>query len=190
MNVEIDLITACIRRERKAQYELYKQTYRYLMSICIRYTGSYEDAQEALNTGFLKILNNLEKYQSHIPFRAWIRKIIINTLIDEYRKNKKHDDNLKYVENFEELPVAAAMNDAIAKMDAEEIHKLVMNLPPMSQRVFNLHVVDGFTHQEIANMLGISEGTSKWHLHFSREQLKTMLAKIGKTAKTLMLTLL
>jgi RNA polymerase sigma factor (sigma-70 family) len=187
MNVEIDLITACIRKERKAQYELYKLTYRYLMSICIRYTHSYEEAQEALNTGFLKILNNIEKYQSHIPFRAWIRKIIVNTLIDEYRKNKKHDDNLKFVENYDEIPVAAAMNDAIDRMDAQEIHKMIQTLPPMSQKIFNLYIIDGFTHQEIANMLGISEGTSKWHVHFSREQLKAMLSKAAKTVKTFVL---
>ncbi len=89
MNIEIDLITACIRKERKAQYELYKLVFRYLMSICIRYTHSYEDASEALNTGFLKILNNMDKYRADVPFKAWIRKIMVNVLIDEFRKQKK-----------------------------------------------------------------------------------------------------
>jgi RNA polymerase sigma-70 factor (ECF subfamily) len=187
MNVEVDLLTACIRKERKAQYELYKLTYRYLMSICIRYSKSYEEAQEALNTGFLKILNNLEKYQSHIPFKAWIRRIQINVLIDEYRKQKKHTENIKFVEDFEELPIGAALNEAITKMDAEEIHKLITQLPPMSQRVFNLYVIDGFEHKEIAGMLGISEGTSKWHLHSSRVQLKIMLNKMAFAVKSLIL---
>lgn len=187
MNIEIDLITACVRRERKAQYELYKLTYRYLMSICIRYTRSYEEAQEALNMGFLKVLNNIDKYQSHIPFKSWIRRIIINTLIDEYRKEKKHKENIKYIEDFEELPVGAALNDAISKMNTEEIHKLITQLPPMSQRVFNLYVVDGFDHKEIGEMLGISEGTSKWHLHASREQLKAMLTKMAFAVKSLIL---
>ncbi|MGP8214336.1 MAG: RNA polymerase sigma factor [Bacteroidia bacterium] len=187
MNVEVDLITACIRKERKAQYELYKQTYRYLMSICIRYTQSYEEAQEVLNTGFLKILNNLDKYQPPVPFKSWIRKIIINVLIDEFRKQKKYKENIKYVEDYEELPLTGALNEAISKMDVEEIHKLIVQLPPMSQRVFNLFVVDGFEHKEIATMLGISEGTSKWHLHFSREQLKIMLTKMAYTVKTFLL---
>ncbi len=175
MNIDIDLITACINRERKAEYELYKLTYRYLMSICVRYTRSYEEAQEALNTGFLKILRNLEKYKAGIPFKTWIRKVMINVLIDEYRKEKKHMDNLAHVENYAEHPNMAELNNAIAKMDAEQIHKYIMKLPPMSQRVFNLYVIDGFDHREIAAMLGISEGTSKWHLHSSREQLKVML---------------
>jgi len=176
MNIDIDLITACINRERKAEYELYKLTYRYLMSICVRYTRSYEEAQEALNTGFLKILRNLEKYRSGVPFKTWIRKVMINVLIDEYRKEKKHIDNLQHIENLAELPNLASLNEAIQKMDVEQIHKYIMQLPPVSQRVFNLYVIDGFDHREIADMLGISEGTSKWHLHNSREQLKVMLS--------------
>jgi RNA polymerase sigma factor (sigma-70 family) len=177
MNIDIDLITACIRKERKAQYELYKLIFRYLMSICIRYTHSYEDASEALNTGFLKILNNMEKYRADVPFKAWIRKIMVNVLIDEFRKQKKEKENLMSAKEYAGHIPLVDLNDAIAKMDAERIHKLIMELPPVSQKVFNLYVVDGFEHKEIATMLGISEGTSKWHLHNSREQLKEKLAK-------------
>ncbi len=177
MNIEIDLITACIRKERKAQYELYKQVFRYLMSICIRYTHSYEEANEALNMGYLKILNNMEKYRADVPFKAWIRKIMVNVLIDEYRKQKKEKDNMRMVVDFADQTPMVELNNAIAKMDAERIHKLIMELPPVSQKVFNLFVVDGFEHKEIAEMLGITEGTSKWHLHNSREQLKEKLAR-------------
>ena len=176
MNIDLDLITACINRERKAQYELYKLTYRYLMSICVRYTGSYEEAQEALNTGFLKILNNMDKYKTHIPFKTWIRKVLINVLIDEYRKEKKHKENTQPLPDYASSPDLISLNAAIAKMDVEVIHKMIMQLPPVSQRVFNLYVIDGYEHKEIAELLGISEGTSKWHLHNSREQLKTMLS--------------
>jgi len=177
MNIEIDLITACIRKERKAQYELYKLVFRYLMSICIRYTNSYEDASEALNTGFLKILNNMEKYRADVPFKAWIRKIMVNVLIDEYRKQKKEKENFKIVQEDAEYTPMVEINNAIAKMDTERIHRLIMELPPVSQKVFNLFVIDGFEHKEIAEMLGISEGTSKWHLHNSRELLKGKLVK-------------
>jgi RNA polymerase sigma factor (sigma-70 family) len=175
MNIEIDLITACIRKERKAQYDLYKLVFRYLMSICVRYTHSYEEANEALNTGFLKILNNLEKYKADVPFKAWIRKIMVNVLIDEYRKQKKEKENTKAMMEYVEHTPMVDLNNAIAKMDAERIHKLIMELPIVSQRVFNLFVIDGFDHKEIAAMLGISEGTSKWHLHNSRELLKEKL---------------
>lgn len=179
MNIELDLITACINRERKAQYELYKLTYRYLMSICVRYTGSYEEAQEALNTGFLKVLNNLDKYKAHIPFKTWIRKVIINVLIDEYRKEKKHKEATTPLADYTSSPDLVTLNDAIKRMDVEVIHKMIMKLPPMSQKVFNLYVIDGFEHKEIASLLGITEGTSKWHLHNSREQLKDLLSKVN-----------
>lgn len=178
MNVDLDLITACINRERKAEYELYKITYRYLMSICVRYVNGQEAAKEMLNIGFLKVLTNLEKYKPEVPFKAWIRKVMVNTLIDEYRKEKKHSEHIEYVEEYHETSDHAEMNNVMTKMNVEEIHSLIRLLPPMSQKVFNLYVIDGFGHKEIAQLLGMTEGTSKWHLNSSREKLKEMLQKI------------
>ena len=175
MNVDLDLITACINRERKAEYALYKITYRYLMSICVRYANGQEASKEMLNIGFLKILTNLEKYKPEVPFKAWIRKVMINTLIDEYRKEKKHNEHIEYVEEYHETADHSEVNSAMQKMNVEEIHSLICKLPPMSQRVFNLYVIDGFSHKEIAALLGMTEGTSKWHLNSSREKLKNML---------------
>ncbi|MGZ4089519.1 MAG: RNA polymerase sigma factor, partial [Bacteroidia bacterium] len=86
MNIQPELINECINRERRAEYAMYKATYSYLMSICIRYTRNSDKAKEILNMGFLKILDNLEKYRPEVPFKTWIRRIMINTLIDEYRK--------------------------------------------------------------------------------------------------------
>lgn len=149
------------------------------MSICVRYTSSYEEAQEALNTGFLKILNNLDKYRSNIPFKAWIRKVLINVLIDQYRRDKRHKETVELKPDYATSPDLTSLNAAIAKMDVEAIHKLILELPPVSQKVFNLYVIDGFEHKEIAAMLGISEGTSKWHLHHSREQLKEMFTRVN-----------
>jgi RNA polymerase sigma factor (sigma-70 family) len=178
MNVNLDLITACINRERKAEYELYTLTYSYLMSICFRYTHSRENAEEILNLGFLKALKNLDKYRPEIPFKVWIRKVMINVVIDEYRKEKKHKENIEYIEEYDETIYNAVENNVIAKMNAEEIYELIIKLPPMSQKVFNLYVIDGFSHKEIAEMLDMSEGTSKWHLNFSRNKLKEMINKL------------
>lgn len=178
MNIELELITACINHERKAEYELYKITYSYLMGVCFRYTNSREEAEEMLNIGFLKILKNLDKYKPEIPFKTWIRKVMINILIDEFRKEKKHKENIEYVEDYYETSDYAEQNNAIAKMNVEQIHALIMKLPPMSQKVFNLFIIDGFGHKEIADMLNMSEGTSKWHLNFSRGKLKEMITGI------------
>lgn len=179
MTIELDLLTACIKSERKAEYELYKMTYSYLMSICFRYTNSRDEAEEMLNIGFLKILKNLEKYKPEIPFKLWIRRVMINVLIDEYRKKKKHQDTYEYVGEYDETSSHADQNEAISKMNVEEIHALIMKLPPMSQKVFNLYVIDGFTHKEIGDLLQMSEGTSKWHLNLSRTRLKEMLLGVN-----------
>ena len=178
MNVDPDLITACINRERKAEYQLYKNTYRYLMSICISYVNNEEEAKEMLNVGFLKILTNLKKYKCEVPFKAWIRKVMVNTLIDEYRKEKKHYDNIEYVEEYIETSDYSEVNTFVTKMDVDEINVLICQLPPMSRRVFNMYVIDGFSHKEIGQLLGMSEGTSKWHLNSSREKLKKMLQEL------------
>jgi RNA polymerase sigma factor (sigma-70 family) len=178
MNIEVELITACINREQRAEYELYERTYPYLMSICLRYVNSREEAREMFNIGFFRILNNLKKYELNTSFKSWINKVMVNVLIDEYRKEKKHHENIKYVENYEDLEEHSEVNNALVKMDLEQILSLIVKLPPASQKVFNLYVIDGFSHKEISGMLGMSEGTSRWHLNFSKQQLKEMIQNI------------
>lgn len=179
MKVETEIITACIRKDERAEYELYRQTYGYLMAICLRYTSDREDAKEMLNMGFFKILTNLKKYQLETSFKAWIHRIMVNTLIDEYRKKKIHNAHVKYVEDYETIHEDTDVNNALVKMDVEQIHALIVKLPPVSQKVFNMYAIDGFSHKEIAEALGISEGTSRWHLNFSRQKLQEMIIQIN-----------
>ncbi len=186
-NIEQKLIKACIQRERKAEYELYKTTYSYLMSICIRYTKELDAAKEVLNLGFIKILNNLDKYRTEVPFKAWIRRIMINTLINEYKKEKIHYDRHLYVEDYHETNQYADLNKAISKINVDQIYVLIAKLPPASQQVFNLYCIDGYKHNEVAELLGISEGTSKWHLNAAREKLKVMLSEINMLAKMIII---
>lgn len=177
MDIEQDILRQCIQKDRKAQFLLYKQSYSFLMSICVRYCNNREDAQSLLNLGFLKIINNLEKYKEEIPFGLWARRVMINTIIDEYRKNKKEKELLEYHDftDRRDDETLVEINDAVKRMDAQEIHKHIEKLPNVSKKVFNLFVVDGYGHKEIATMLGMSEGTSKWHLNNAREKLKEMI---------------
>jgi RNA polymerase sigma factor (sigma-70 family) len=178
-----DLLSACIRKDRKAQHELYKLSYSFLVSICLRYTRNREDADALLNLGFLKILNNLEKRRKEIPFPLWIRRIQINTIIDEYRKNKKEKEQTlvtDFSEDYEEYD-EPTISSYVQKADAEYILQLIAELPAASQKVFNLFAIDGFSHKEIAGMMGISEGTSKWHLNFARTKLKEKLKEVSQT---------
>lgn len=177
MNIQPALIALCIKHDRKAEYELYKHTYSYLMSICLRYTRDKDTASEVLNMGFLKILNNLEKYNLAIPFKVWVRKIMVNTLIDEYRKTKREKEHVTYVEEYYDSADYSDTNEALSKINCEQIYLLINELPGATKQVFNLFVIDGYSHKEIGDMLGISEGTSKWHLSTARQKLKEQIEK-------------
>lgn len=178
MEINPDLINKCLKGDRKAEYELYKQTYSYLMSICVRYTHQQDRAKEVLNIGYYKILKNLDKYHFDAPFKPWARKVMINTLINEYKKQKIHYGTMVYVEAYFDDETYSEMNEAITKSNAKEIYDFIAKLPPASQQVFNLYFIDGYKHREIAEMLNISEGTSKWHLNNAKELLKSMLLEL------------
>lgn len=175
MDIQQSLIEACIKGERRAEYEMYKRTYSYLLSICLRYTRNEDRAKEVLNLGFFKIMSGLKKYNPAIPFKPWARTILINTLINEYKKEKIHYGTFEYVEDYSENKKYADINEALPKLDADGLYSFIARLPAASQQVFNLYFIDGYKHREIAELLGISEGTSKWHLNWAREKLKEML---------------
>jgi len=185
MNIQPTLIASCIKHDRKAEYELYKNTYSYLMSICLRYTRDKDMASETLNIGFMKILKNLEKYNLAIPFKVWIRKIMVNTLIDEYRKHKREKEKVTYVEEYYDSSDYSETNEAISKIDCQQIYDLINKLPEAAKQVFNLFVIDGYSHKEIGDMLGISEGTSKWHLNSARQKLKEQIIEKNILTTTL-----
>lgn len=175
MNIQPQLIELCIKQDRKAEYELYKLSYSYLMSICLRYSKDRDTASETLNMGFMKILKNLSAYKPEIPFRLWIRRIMVNTLIDEYRKNKREREKLTYVEDYYDSSDFSEVNDALSKFNCSQIYEEINKLPDATKKVFNLYVIDGYSHKEIAEMLSISEGTSKWHLNAARQKLKEQI---------------
>lgn len=166
-----ELIESCIQKKTKAQHLFFKLFYSSLFSICLRYSNSYEEAEEILNEGFLKIFANLEKYQAGGSFEGWLKRIMVNTAIDYYRKHKL---NFK-ITNYEDVTDAILPfeeNSALGKMSGDEILVLIQELPPVSRQVFNLYIFEEYSHAEIAKMLNIKEGTSHWHLSFARSKLK------------------
>jgi RNA polymerase sigma-70 factor (ECF subfamily) len=175
MNIQPQLIALCIKQDRKAEYELYKLTYSYLMSICLRYSKDKDTASESLNMGYLKILKNINTYNPDIPFKAWIRRIMVNTLIDEYRKNKREREKVVYVEEYFDSSNFSDVNDVMSKFNCEQIYAEIDKLPEATKKVFNLFVIDGYSHKDIGVMLDISEGTSKWHLNAARQKLKEQI---------------
>lgn len=175
MNIQPKLIALCIKQDRKAEYELYKLCYSYLMSICLRYSKDKNAASESLNMGYLKILKSLNAYNPEMPFKVWVRRIMVNTLIDEYRKNRREREKMVYIEDYFDSYNFSDVNEAISKFDCKQIYDEINKLPEAAKKVFNLFVIDGYSHKEIGAMLDISEGTSKWHLNAARQKLKEQI---------------
>lgn len=143
--------------------------YNYGMSIAARYGKNRQETEEIANDGFLKMLKRIQQYKDHVPFKLWLRKIIINCGIDHYRKKQAQEKGIY------ELRPAISYNGFSDQLEGEFLLQLVQYLPPQYRIVFVLHVVEGFSHQEIAQQLGISKGTSKSNLAKARKKLQDML---------------
>ena len=170
----IKLLKECQKGERKSQDLLYKQFYGYAMGVSLRYSGSRNEALEIVNMGFFKVLTQLGKYNMKLSFKGWLRRIMINTAIDYYRRNAKH-------QHFVDVSYAKdeSVNfDALDQITEKEIMSAIQQLPPSYKMVFNLHVIEGFKHEEIAEQLGISVGTSKSNLAVARNKLQKILKVI------------
>jgi RNA polymerase sigma factor (sigma-70 family) len=143
-----------------------------MMSLCLRYTRNEADAMEVLNTGFYKVYKNISQYSAEKGALAtWIRTIIINSCLT-FIKGK----GVKTIhQTLDDEVVAALSPDIFHKLSAGDILKLVRQLPPATQAVFNLYVMDGYNHREIGELLGISDGTSKWHLSEARKTLQRII---------------
>lgn len=184
MNIEERLIRQCIQGDRKAQLRLYDLCYSYMMSICIRYCKDKHEAGSRLNLSFLKVLQNLGQFDHSGSFKAWISKITLRSIIDEFRAQQKHYKQHVYYGqpsldiDWPEEEVIHTTSD----IDIELIMSVINRLSPMDKQVFNLFAIDGYGHKEIATMLNISEGTSKWHVHEARKKVREALVKESKTA--------
>ena len=179
MSINIDeiLIKECLKNSRHAQKQLYKSCFNSMIHVCMRYTNSDLDARALFNNGFLKICQNLDKYKIEIPFHVWAKRVLINSIIDEYRKNKRYRDIIAIKEHDFELErhSTSSNNEALKDHETENAAFLLRELPEMTRKVLNLYIFDGYNHREIGEILKISENTSRWHLHNGKTRLKTLL---------------
>jgi RNA polymerase sigma factor (sigma-70 family) len=165
------LVVNCRSGDRSAQYRLYEHFYGYALSLCNRYAENLEEAQEVLNDAFFKIFTKLDRYNPDHSFKGWLHRVVVNTAIDRYRSrmNQPRMDSLDRAQHFE------VETEVVEKLTQEEIVRMVQHLPPAYRLAFNLFVVEGYSHLEIASMLGITEGASKSNLSKARGKLKQML---------------
>ena len=145
------------------------------MGVCLRYSRTREEAIEIVNDGFVKIFSKLDKYSKGLSFKGWLRKIMIHSAIDYFRRNEKHYHSLDIsYAHYQDDP---STENILDQLSVEEIMKAIQCLPPSYRMVFNLYAVEGFKHEEIANQLNISVGTSKSNLSIARDKLKRILVK-------------
>ena len=176
-----ELLDACVRQERVAQRRLYGQFHGFAMGICLRYARDRDQALEAANDGFLKAFRDLNRFDAARhpdvlgSFRGWLKRIMVHTAIDHYRANERH----QHQQELDDATLNQADQGAtpLDMLSYDELLALVQRLPPAYRAVFNLSVIDGFGHEEIAEQLHISVGTSKSNLFKARAHLRAMLAK-------------
>lgn len=172
---EKKLAAHCVKHDGNAQKLLYQRFYGEMMAVCMRYANNRAEAAEILNDGFLKVFENIGKYQPEYSLQGWVRKIIVNTAIDTFRRNRQYYFMMEAESANEEQTLQPAIIDHFA---AEDIIKLIQELPPVYKVVFNLYVIEGYSHQEIAEQLQITESTSRANLVKARRKLQQMIQQL------------
>ena len=180
---DADLIEGCRREDRKMQYELYQRFAPKMYGVCLRYAGNSEEAEDILQEGFIKVFRKIGSFRGEGSFEGWIRRIFVNTAIEHFRRKTY----LQPITEKEENTVEAQYLSVLDSLAERDIISLVQQLSPGYRTVFNMYVVEGYTHKQIAEMLGISEGTSKSQLSRAKlilqDLVKTHIEKHRTTPK-------
>ena len=172
--VETHLISACRKGDRAAQKELFDLLSPRMFAVCLRYAGNADDAKDILQEGFLTVFTRLDSYSGSGSFEGWARKIFVNAALMHLRKN----DVLRFSDDIAEArDLSAPEPPAPDRIGYQQLLKMIASLPPEGRTVFNLYVVEGYSHKEIAEMLGIAEVTSRSRLQRARVQLQEMIKK-------------
>jgi RNA polymerase sigma factor (sigma-70 family) len=173
--LDIDqLVEDCKRNNRRAQEQLYRQFYNYAVTIALRYSRDEADAADIMSHAFVKIFKSMHTFdKTKGALQTWIKRIVMNEGLDHLKARERFSKDME-LETVEEPQIS---NTVLERMGADEIMKLIHQLPPATHAVFVLYAVEGYNHREIAEQLNISEGTSKWHLSEARKKLQQQLSR-------------
>jgi RNA polymerase sigma factor (sigma-70 family) len=171
----------CFKGDRRFQQMLYDMFSSKMFGVCMRYANEYNAAQDLLQEGFVKVFRNIDKFRGEGSFEGWVRRIFVNTAIEHYRKQVNLyaivDNDVKAYENYD--------NNALETLKEQDIVKMIQKLSHGYRTVFNLYVVEGYSHKEIGDLMGISEGTSKSQLARARYLLQKMITEqFGDVSKS------
>jgi len=176
-NANEQLILCCKRGDRKAQYEIYKLYAKAMYNVCLRITGDTLEAEDVLQEAFLIAFEKIETYRNEAAFGAWLKKIVVNAALNQVRKRRFQFSDINNNEDYEDES-AHAVNDAEEmSYQAEQIRRAIAQLPDGFRIVFSLYLLEGYDHQEIAEILGISVSTSKSQYNRAKKKLQEILKR-------------
>lgn len=170
------LVRDCLKEKPEAQRQLYERFAETMLGVCYRYTKSIKDAEDVLQEGFVKIFLGLKQYRFEGELNAWIRRIMVNTSLNFLKRNRKYRDEMYFIE--QPLHVVTDDDPAIL-LQAKELANLIRQLPQGYQTIFNLHAVEGYSHVEIGEMLGITDSTSRSQFSRARGLLISWIEEIS-----------
>ncbi len=182
MKEDTTLVQACLKGDPRAQKALFEKFAAKMFAVCLRYMSNHDDAQDALQDGFVKVFSKLIDFKNEGVLEGWIRRVIVNTCLDAIRKNAKTKfdvslDDVSYKLDY--------IDTGMEHLEVEELMKLIQSMPNGYRIVFNLYAIEGYTHKEIGERLGVNENTSKSQYLRARAFLRERLEKIEWTEKTL-----
>jgi RNA polymerase sigma-70 factor (ECF subfamily) len=169
---EEQLVKACISGNASAQKEFYDLFAKKMMGVCLRYTNDYEEAQDVLQDGFIKVYAKLSKFVNKGSLEGWVRRIMVNTALDHYRKNKKFQKDVE----IDSVSFKLEKQEYIVEeINAQDLLKIIQSIPEGYRVVFNLFAIEGYSHKEIAEQLGVTESTSKSQYSRAKKMLRKIL---------------
>jgi RNA polymerase sigma factor (sigma-70 family) len=172
MQDDLSLVEGCQRQDRNVQRLLYEQYAGKLFVVCKRYCRDADDAEDVLQDAFVKIYQHIGRFRFECPLEAWLKRVVINTALKHLRQQKPWDNTADIADL---APVLPQPDESLPALNYQYLLTLVQALPPGCRTVFNLYAIEGYTHPEIATLLGISEGTSKSQFHRARHLLQQKL---------------
>jgi RNA polymerase sigma-70 factor (ECF subfamily) len=167
------LVKKCLEKDSLAQKQLFDSFSRKMMGVCLRYTKDVEEAQDVLQIGFVKVFEKLHLFNNEGSLEGWIRKVLVNTALDQIRKNKKFDDNVDL--SKVDYNMATENENVLDQLSANDLLKIIQAMPTGFRTVFNLYAIEGYSHQEIADQLNISINTSKSQYSRARVYLQKII---------------
>jgi RNA polymerase sigma-70 factor (ECF subfamily) len=173
----VNLAKLCVQGDRKAQETLYKMYYGKMLPVCMRYAENSEHAKDILQDSFIKIFNKIKLYDGKGSLEGWIRRIVVNNSIDEYRRKKKDFIKVESIENYQSIEMEDEDEEDELEFKPSQIIQAMQELTPAYRTVFNLYIFEELTHREIGEKLGISEGTSKSNLAKAKRNLRNILIR-------------